>query len=160
MREGKHTVLTRIRGGRLPRLQLAVEREQCPRGGRQRTGVHVAPPTGPGPTADDRLPPAPRPGPRSPPGSSAPRAGPAHARGAGPRPRARPRRFCANTSCPRPGSLQRAHTPPRRWFLPGPGIPPSRPPGGWFLPRPIISNPSPQSPPSPPRKYSAHKYGG
>lgn len=33
-----------------------------------------------------------------------------------------------------------AHTPLRaRWFLPGPGVPPSRPPGGWFLPGPIIS---------------------
>lgn len=172
MREGKQTALTRIRGGYRPQLRLWSRSN--PLGGTPGTGVRAAQRTGGragGAGTRDRqrrsphsrrqrlarLPAPPDraliPAPAAP---AAPRTGPAP----GPRPRARPRRFCANTSCPRPGSLQRARSPPRRWFLPGAGIPPSRPPGGWFLPGPIISSPSQQSPPSPPRKYSAHKYGG
>lgn len=76
-----------------------------------------------------------------------------------PRPRARLRRCRANTSCPRPGSLQRAPSPPadgscpaRRSPLPAPGrMVPAR--AHHLQPFPTVT-------PSPPRKYSAHKYGG
>lgn len=161
MRDGKQTVLTRT-----PPAASAAQQEQFP-GARPRAGAHGAQRTCAG-TAKTRgttravlsrpggkCPPTPDPARRQLP---RPSRNPA-SRARLPRPRAHPRRCRANTSCPRPGSLQRALSPPadgscpaRRSPLPAPGrMVPAR--AHHLQPFPTVT-------PSPPRKYSAHKYGG
>lgn len=56
-----------------------------------------------------------------------------------PTPTIRPRRLLREHFLPTPREPAARTHPSARWFLPGPGVPPSRPPGGWFLPGPIIS---------------------
>lgn len=79
-----------------------------------------------------------------------------HGRPARGRPRPAPAGSCASTSCPRPGSPQRTHTPPRPMVPARPRRSPLPAPGRMVPARAHHLSPSQQSPPSPPRKYSAH----